>query len=167
MANTPGTQADTGRNKQGDRSGNRGGNRDGEQGGNQEPLRRSGGERGFAAMDAERQREIASMGGRAAHQQGTAHEFDSAEARAAGRRGGEVVSQNRKHMAEIGALGGRASRGNGHDRAGRNAASRTSGLDALASASASIREESSPELDSELGHGAGNENQEQASNSRH
>lgn len=42
--------------------------------------------RGFAAMDPERQREIASEGGRAAHEQGTAHEFDSEEARAAGRK---------------------------------------------------------------------------------
>lgn len=42
--------------------------------------------RGFAAMDPERQREIASMGGRAAHEQGTAHRFTPDEARAAGRK---------------------------------------------------------------------------------
>ena len=42
--------------------------------------------RGFAAMDPQRQREIASLGGRAAHQSGHAHEFTSEEARAAGRR---------------------------------------------------------------------------------
>jgi general stress protein YciG len=42
--------------------------------------------RGFAAMDAQRQREIASLGGRAAHQSGHAHEFTSDEARAAGRK---------------------------------------------------------------------------------
>lgn len=41
--------------------------------------------RGFAAMDPERQREIASAGGRAAHVAGTAHEFTSEEAREAGR----------------------------------------------------------------------------------
>jgi general stress protein YciG len=41
--------------------------------------------RGFAAMDPQRQREIASLGGRAAHQSGHAHEFTSEEARAAGR----------------------------------------------------------------------------------
>ena len=35
--------------------------------------------RGFAAMSKEKQREIASKGGRAAHQKGTAHEFDSGE----------------------------------------------------------------------------------------
>jgi general stress protein YciG len=42
--------------------------------------------RGFAAMDPQRQREIASLGGQAAHQSGHAHEFTSEEARAAGRK---------------------------------------------------------------------------------
>jgi uncharacterized protein len=42
--------------------------------------------RGFAAMDPQRQREIASLGGRAAHQSGHAHQFNSEEARAAGRK---------------------------------------------------------------------------------
>ncbi|HUF26460.1 MAG TPA: KGG domain-containing protein [Gemmatimonadaceae bacterium] len=64
--------------------------------------------RGFASMDPQRQREIASKGGRAAHAKGTAHEFDSDEARRAGRKGGEVVSRNRDHMAEIGRRGGEA-----------------------------------------------------------
>lgn len=40
--------------------------------------------RGFASMDPARQREIASEGGKAAHQKGTAHEFTSDEARRAG-----------------------------------------------------------------------------------
>jgi uncharacterized protein len=40
--------------------------------------------RGFASMDKARQREIASAGGRAAHQSGNAHEFTSEEARRAG-----------------------------------------------------------------------------------
>ena len=40
--------------------------------------------RGFASMDQSKQKEIASKGGRAAHAKGTAHEFDSGEARAAG-----------------------------------------------------------------------------------
>jgi general stress protein YciG len=62
--------------------------------------------RGFAAMDGSRQREIASKGGRAAHEKGTAHEFTRDEARAAGKKGGEVVSQNRRHMADIGRKGG-------------------------------------------------------------
>ena len=65
--------------------------------------------RGFASMDLEKQREIARKGGRAAHQKGTAHEFTAEEARAAGRKGGERVSANRAHMAEIGRLGGRKS----------------------------------------------------------
>ncbi len=64
--------------------------------------------RGFAAMDQNQQREIASKGGRAAHQQGTAHEFSSDEAREAGRKGGMAVSRNRQHMSEIGRKGGEA-----------------------------------------------------------
>lgn len=63
--------------------------------------------RGFASMDPEKQREIASKGGRAAHAKGTAHEFTPDEAREAGRKGGMVVSQNREHMAAIGREGGR------------------------------------------------------------
>ena len=59
-------------------------------------------------MDRTKQREIASKGGRAAHQKGTAHEFDSSEARAAGRKGGVTVSRNREHMAAIGRRGGEA-----------------------------------------------------------
>ena len=45
--------------------------------------------RGFASMDIEKQRLIASKGGRAAHAKGTAHEWSPDEARAAGRKGGE------------------------------------------------------------------------------
>jgi uncharacterized protein len=79
---------------------------------------RSGDERGFASMDEEKQREIASKGGKAAHEKGTAHEFTSEEAREAGRKGGETVSQDREHMAEIGRKGGEASSRNrgGDDR---------------------------------------------------
>lgn len=62
--------------------------------------------RGFAGMSDQRQREIAAEGGRAAHEQGTAHEFSPAEARKAGQKGGEAVSRNRSHMAEIGRRGG-------------------------------------------------------------
>jgi uncharacterized protein len=69
-------------------------------------------ERGFASMDEEKQREIASKGGRAAHEKGTAHEFTPEEAREAGRKGGEAVSRNREHMAQIGRKGGQASGGN-------------------------------------------------------
>ena len=67
--------------------------------------------RGFASMDREKQREIARKGGRAAHEKGTAHEFTSDEARAAGRKGGERVSANRDHMSRIGRLGGKHSAG--------------------------------------------------------
>ncbi len=46
--------------------------------------------RGFASMDPAKQREIASKGGKAAHQAGTAHEFTPEEAREAGRKGGQA-----------------------------------------------------------------------------
>jgi len=54
--------------------------------------------RGFASMDVERQRQIASKGGKAAHQRGTAHEFTTEEARLAGRKGGERRSQNAQRL---------------------------------------------------------------------
>ena len=75
------------------------------QGGN---VQKSGApaKRGFAAMDQNQQREIASKGGQAAHQKGTAHEFDSEEARRAGQKGGEAVSRDREHVADIGRKGG-------------------------------------------------------------
>ncbi|MND08756.1 Stress-induced bacterial acidophilic repeat motif protein [compost metagenome] len=57
-------------------------------------------------MPKEQQRAIASKGGKAAHAKGTAHEFTSEEARAAGKKGGEAVSENRQHMSEIGRKGG-------------------------------------------------------------
>lgn len=60
-------------------------------------------------MDEGKQRAIASKGGKAAHAKGTAHEFTPDEAREAGRKGGEVVSQNREHMAAIGRKGGESS----------------------------------------------------------
>lgn len=59
-------------------------------------------------MDPEKQREIASLGGKAAHEQNRAHEFNSNEARKAGRLGGAKVSSDRAHMAEIGRKGGQA-----------------------------------------------------------
>jgi general stress protein YciG len=64
--------------------------------------------RGFASMDAEKQRMIASKGGKAAHEAGTAHEFTPEEARRAGSKGGEIVSENRAHMAAIGSKGGQS-----------------------------------------------------------
>lgn len=65
--------------------------------------------RGFAAMDKEKHREIASKGGKAAHELGRAHQFTSEEAREAGKKGGKTVSQDREHMAAIGRKGGKNS----------------------------------------------------------
>lgn len=64
--------------------------------------------RGFASMDRAKQRAIAAKGGRAAHASGNAHQFTPAEARAAGRKGGEAISRDRQHMAMIGREGGHA-----------------------------------------------------------
>jgi general stress protein YciG len=84
--------------------------------------------RGFAAMTTEKQREIASAGGKAAHAKGSAYEFTAKEASEAGKlggkasleklgrehfrtigtKGGATVSRSREHMAEIGRKGGRA-----------------------------------------------------------
>jgi uncharacterized protein len=55
-------------------------------------------DRGFASMDRAKQREIASKGGKAAHQKGTAHEWTSEEAREAGRKGGMASHQRRKQQ---------------------------------------------------------------------
>jgi general stress protein YciG len=73
--------------------------------------------RGFASMDAAKQREIASKGGKAAHQKGTAHQFTQEEARAAGRKGGQAAhSKGTAHKftsdeaRAAGRKGGRSSR---------------------------------------------------------
>src|SRR5260370_19543098 len=55
-------------------------------------------DRGFASMDRAKQREIASNGGKAAHQKGTAHEWTSEEARDAGRKGGIASHQRRREQ---------------------------------------------------------------------
>jgi uncharacterized protein len=65
--------------------------------------------RGFAAMEPQRQLELARKGGQAAHQKGTAHRFSTSEAQAAGRKGGQTIGQNLQHMAMIGKKGGQAS----------------------------------------------------------
>jgi general stress protein YciG len=72
--------------------------------------------RGFASMDPKRQREIASQGGKAAHEKGTAHEFNSEEARQAGSKGGQAAHQkgtahefNSEEAREAGRKGGQAS----------------------------------------------------------
>ena len=56
--------------------------------------------RGFASMSKEKQREIASLGGRAAHQKGTAHQFTAEEAREAGRKGGQRSKKTSKESEE-------------------------------------------------------------------
>ena len=57
-------------------------------------------DRGFASMDSNRQREIASKGGRAAHKKGAAHQWTREEAQAAGRKGG--LARHRKSQAVVG-----------------------------------------------------------------
>ncbi|SFE04122.1 KGG domain-containing protein [Paracidovorax konjaci] len=74
MANTPTNERDTGKDVRADDALKSGARRTG-------PARR-----GFAGMDPARQREIASLGGRAAHASGNAHQFTSEEAREAGRK---------------------------------------------------------------------------------
>ena len=54
-------------------------------------------DRGFASMDRNKQREIASLGGKAAHKKGSAHEWTREEAQAAGRKGG--LAGHRKAVA--------------------------------------------------------------------
>lgn len=82
--------------------------------------------RGFAAMSQDQRREIARKGGQAAQRKGTGHRFTSEEAKSAGRKGGQTVSQDREHMARIGRGGGtrsarvRCDPGT-HRRAGNNA----------------------------------------------
>ena len=64
-------------------------------------------DRGFASMDRAKQREIASKGGKAAHQKGTAHEWTSDEARDAGRKGG-IASHRRRREQQAGGSNGAA-----------------------------------------------------------
>lgn len=78
--------------------------------------------RGFASMDPQRQREIASEGGRAAHEKGTAHEFTSEEAREAGRKGGMARSANRRN-----AMGSSSSSGGSHASGSTSGSSNNSG----------------------------------------
>lgn len=59
-------------------------------------------------MDPKRQKAIASLGGKKAHQNGTGHEFSYEEASLAGKKGGATVSKDRAHMAAIGRAGGLA-----------------------------------------------------------
>ncbi len=67
--------------------------------------------RGFAVIDKEKMRQVASRGGRTAHAHGLAHKFTSEKAREEGRKSGALNAANREHMAEIGRIGGLAKRG--------------------------------------------------------
>lgn len=63
---------------------------------------------GFSVIPKERQREIASKGGKAAHALGTAHKFikGSTEAKEAGKKGGAKMAAIPGHMSALGRLGG-------------------------------------------------------------
>jgi general stress protein YciG len=91
-------------------------------------------DRGFASMDRAKQREIASKGGKAAHQKGTAHEWTSEEARDAGRKGG-IASHQRRREQMGGSDGDSDGTQPGSDDSTRNAASsesmRSSGADSM------------------------------------
>ena len=67
-------------------------------------------DRGFASMDPAKQREIASKGGKAAHQKGTAHEWTSEEARDAGRKGG--IASHRRRREQMGGSDDTSGNGN-------------------------------------------------------
>lgn len=74
-----------------------------------------GGGRGFAGMDPDQQRQIAAEGGRAAHESGNAHEFNSEEAREAGSKGGKAAHASgnahefdSKEASEAGRKGGQS-----------------------------------------------------------
>jgi general stress protein YciG len=67
-------------------------------------------DRGFASMDRNKQRDIASKGGKAAHLKGTAHEWTIEEAREAGRKGGATAHRRRQMQAQNGELPGKARR---------------------------------------------------------
>src|SRR5687767_10889331 len=108
--------------------------------------------RGFASMDASKQREIASKGGKAAHAKGTAHEFTSDEARVAGRKGGEAVSRDRAHMSAIGREGG-------HSRGARARAS-AQGTNTSGNQQQSRPEDGRGNFDSANDRGNGNSSQE-------
>ena len=80
----------------------------------------SGSLRGFASMDPQRQREIASQGGKAAHESGHAHEFTSEEAREAGSKGGKAAHEKGtaheftpEEAREAGRKGGKAAHAKG------------------------------------------------------
>jgi Stress-induced bacterial acidophilic repeat motif. len=145
MPNRPGSDDRTTPGGLGDRGGQRDSNENARQGGTagvaQSGSTRSRSNRGFASMDRGKQKEIASKGGKAAHAKGTAHEFDSSEAREAGRKGGVAVSRNREHMAAIGRRGGEA---RGHSRTRASVHANTGATDALSGSYQNTRQTPTP-----------------------
>jgi general stress protein YciG len=89
-------------------------------------------DRGFASMDRAKQREIASKGGKAAHQKGTAHEWTSEEARDAGRKGGIASHRRRREQQAGGPSEGEGDRAVAMDR---SSSERSSGWDSSSPAS--------------------------------
>jgi len=104
---------------------NQGSNKAGAQGGSKQSG--NTGNRGFASMDPQRQREIASEGGRAAHASGNAHEFTSEEARRAGSMSHKNDGNRQSAASGSQASGGGANAGTGNNAAGNNAAGNTRG----------------------------------------
>jgi uncharacterized protein len=95
-------------------------------------------DRGFASMDRAKQREIASKGGKAAHQKGTAHEWTSEEARDAGRKGGIASHQRRREQMNPNATtGNEASSENDERASGSSESMRGSSSDSSARSSSS------------------------------
>lgn len=68
---------------------------------NNDPTTPAAKPRGFAAMNPDVQRRIASAGGKTAHANGTAHRFTTEEARAAGAKGGLMRAQRRQQNASL------------------------------------------------------------------
>jgi hypothetical protein len=95
------------------------GNQGNKQGGNEGGGTKN---RGFASMDPARQREIASEGGKAAHQKGTAHEFTSDEARRAG-----SMSHGNRQSAAAGSRGASTARGSASQGGGEQGGNKQSG----------------------------------------
>jgi general stress protein YciG len=96
-------------------------------------------DRGFASMDRAKQREIASKGGKAAHQKGTAHEWTSEEARDAGRKGGIASHQRRREQSGPPV----ADREVAQDRSSMDSSTGSSSWDSTSSSSSSERSSSS------------------------
>ena len=96
-------------------------------------------DRGFASMDRAKQREIASKGGKAAHQKGTAHEWTSEEARDAGRKGGIASHQRRREQSGPPV----ADREVAQDRSSMDSSAGSSSWDSSSSSSSSERSSSS------------------------